>query len=119
MVEYDITYILGLRVGEMERDCLIAYGASMLIFERLMLSSDPFEVQVNSLDFYVNITSHVCVLFAFQLWLFVSFSVSFQRTSQVELFTILSEKLFFLTIGFQIFFLNFFGVTKHSSCVMI
>lgn len=30
----------------MERDCLIAYGASMLIFERLMVSSDPFEVQV-------------------------------------------------------------------------
>ncbi|KAL4309748.1 hypothetical protein GQ457_01G039210 [Hibiscus cannabinus] len=36
----------GLRVGEMERDCLIAYGASMLIFERLMLSSDPFEARV-------------------------------------------------------------------------
>ncbi|KAF3619580.1 putative germin-like protein 2-3-like [Capsicum annuum] len=35
----------GLRVGEMERDCLLAYGASMLIYERLMLSSDPFEVQ--------------------------------------------------------------------------
>ncbi|KAH7548442.1 hypothetical protein JRO89_XS14G0130400 [Xanthoceras sorbifolium] len=30
----------------MERDCLIAYGASMLIFERLMISSDPFEVQI-------------------------------------------------------------------------
>ncbi|XP_047946994.1 DNA-directed RNA polymerase III subunit 2-like [Salvia hispanica] len=36
----------GLRVGEMDRDCLIAFGASMLIQERLMLSSDPYEIQV-------------------------------------------------------------------------
>ncbi|GAB4827756.1 DNA-directed RNA polymerase III subunit 2 [Ancistrocladus abbreviatus] len=36
----------GLRVGEMERDCLIAYGASGLLYERLMLSSDPFEAQI-------------------------------------------------------------------------
>merc|ERR1712117_899045 len=31
---------------EMERDCLIAYGASMLLQERLMISSDAFDVDV-------------------------------------------------------------------------
>jgi len=36
----------GLRLGEMERDCLIGYGTSMLMMERLMLSSDAFEIHV-------------------------------------------------------------------------
>lgn len=36
----------GLRLGEMERDCLIGYGASSMILERLMISSDEFKMIV-------------------------------------------------------------------------
>lgn len=33
-------------MGEMERDCFIAYGASSILQERLMLSSDAFHADV-------------------------------------------------------------------------
>ena len=36
----------GLRLGEMERDCLIAYGASQLLLERLMTSSDGVNIDI-------------------------------------------------------------------------
>lgn len=36
----------GLRLGEMERDCLIAYGSSQLLLERLMTSSDGTDVDI-------------------------------------------------------------------------
>jgi DNA-directed RNA polymerase III subunit RPC2 len=35
-----------LRLGEMERECLLSYGAAMLINERLMVSSDQFVTYV-------------------------------------------------------------------------
>jgi DNA-directed RNA polymerase III subunit RPC2 len=43
----------GLRVGEMERDCLVGYGASMTLMERLMLSSDKYEMCVCNVCFLI------------------------------------------------------------------
>ena len=48
----------GLRVGEMERDCLIGYGAASLIMERFMHSSDAFEVFVCSRCGFIGYQGH-------------------------------------------------------------
>merc|ERR1719387_1564820 len=36
----------GLRLGEMERDCLVGYAAAALLHERLFISSDRFRVYI-------------------------------------------------------------------------
>lgn len=43
----------GLRLGEMERDCLIGYGAATLLIERLMISSDIFLAYICSVCGYI------------------------------------------------------------------
>jgi len=61
----------------MERDCLIGYGASMLLLERLMISSDEFTVphHIHLLFvFFISLTS--------QFKMFASLPPSAMRISQ-------------------------------------
>lgn len=44
----------GLRVGEMERDCMVGYGAANLVHERLLLSSDLFAADVCNVCGYLG-----------------------------------------------------------------
>jgi DNA-directed RNA polymerase III subunit RPC2 len=36
----------GMRLGEMERDCMVGYGVSNILYERMLLSSDVYEASV-------------------------------------------------------------------------
>lgn len=63
----------GLRLGEMERDCLIAYGTSAMLIERLKISSDECHVDVCG----------ECGLLAFSGW-----CTSCQSTNKVSTISI-------------------------------
>jgi DNA-directed RNA polymerase beta subunit len=51
----------GMRAGEMERDCLIAHGASKFLWEKLLHLSDYFEVDVCSKCYQIT-SANICYL---------------------------------------------------------
>jgi DNA-directed RNA polymerase III subunit RPC2 len=93
----------GLRLGEMERDCLVGYGASSLMRERLMLSSDAYTVFV--------CTS--CRLIAYDKWCQKCKSTLGIESLQVS-FPSFSSFFFFFFFLFLLASFNFllFSITK-------
>ena len=52
----------GLRFGEMEHDCVVSYGATNLLLERLLKVSDPFTIPICRKCNLISNKRDVCTL---------------------------------------------------------
>jgi DNA-directed RNA polymerase beta subunit len=88
----------------MERDCLIGYGATQLLLERLMISSDKFEVNA----------CEECGLMGYNGW--CTYCKSSKKVAQLTI--PYAAKLLFQEVGFNCpFRVSFVDSLIHSSLV--
>lgn len=50
----------GLKIGEMEKDCITAYGCSIILIERMLRNSDAFKVKINKLNGCITQNKNYC-----------------------------------------------------------